>query len=197
MPTFSLETSAPPDDFIVVTDLSDGRCQLVYCMLKGRMQWRYTQGTWNTEQDWIADRPESSHSDVVLHAIHGTTLEQHPIRCEILKDRQRSPRLRQYALGNMNRTDPMTLQTLVDVLDDQTAYEAWSKPLPNNHPLKPLATFCRNADRREFYGEDKKPTPIGCLGDEALKRLKKITQQDIGKDKAAWTKWIDTQGPAE
>jgi len=322
IPTLSLETSVLPDDHLVVTDLGDGRSQLVYCLLKGRMrlqwsnlgkqlrkkladlksrfarailgkprlitnlfrpspvmirvgchwaditgtpdeivdtillasrpskqygdriliidqhegvftrasvnakfngwteahseilanvtnnheletreewmQWRYKQGAWKTEQDWIADRLKSSHPDVVYQAIQGTPVEQRPILwCEILKDRQQLPWLRWRALVHMHTADSMTLQALTDILDDQTTFQGKDKALPDNHPLKALARFCRNTDRRKPQTEDTKTTPARRLGDSALKRLKHLTKQDFGKDKAAWTKWVEGQGPAE
>jgi hypothetical protein len=161
------------------------------------MQWRFEQGAWKSEQDWIRDRLKSPHPDVMYRALLVTSLERHPIRCDILKDREKAPSLRWHAFWRMHISDSMTLQALINILDDPTAFQHQYKPLPHNHALKPLATFCRNADRRELYGEDNKPTAIGCLGDEALKRLKKLTKQDFGKDKAAWTKWIDAKRPTE
>jgi len=161
------------------------------------MQWRLEKGAWKTEQDWIADRLKSSHPGVMYQALQGTASERHPILCAILKDREKTPWLRWHAFWRMHTADSMTLQTLINILDDPTAFQHFYKPLPDKHPLKPLATFCRDADRREFYGEDKKPASIGCLGDEALKRLKKLTKQDFGQDKAAWTKGIEGRGTAK
>lgn len=163
------------------------------------MQWRYRQGGWTTEQDWICDRLKSIHPDVVCEATLAVPVKQRQaIWCKVLGNRQQSPRLRSQALRRLHRKDPIVLQTLVDILDDQTPSQPWDQPLPDNHPLKAFATFCRDADGIEFNKkQDQKANPPPCLGDVALRHLKRLTKQDFDKDKASWATWIDAQGPAK
>lgn len=185
------------------------------------LDWRIQQGGWKDANDWIDNCIKSSNSYVLFYALNSPNLssdKKNAAICEVVKDSEKPAWLRWISLDFLRKSDKQVLLTLTDILEDETANESREKPLPENHPLKPLAEFCRPSDMNKSFpdkvvktisieqyeklksetSEVKKDKPEKKsddspknLGDKALERLKKITGQDFAKDQAAWKNWIE------
>ena len=185
------------------------------------LDWRIQQGGWKDANDWIANCIKSTNPYVLFYALHLPNLSSDKkdiAICEIIKNSEKPAWLRWISLNFLRGKGKQILLTLTDILKDETADESREKPLPENHPLKPLAEFCRSADMNKMFPdrivktisierykklesessnvkknepEQKADDSPKNLGDKALERLKKLTGKDFDKDQIAWKEWIE------
>ena len=185
------------------------------------LDWRIRQGGLKDANDWVDNCLKSTNPYVLFYALHLPNLsskQKNPVICEIIKDSEKPAWLRWTSMNFLGGKDKQTLLALTDVLENETSNESMEKPLPENHPLKPLATFCRSSDMNKSFpdkivktismeqyeklksessdvkkdkSEQKSDDSLKNLGDKALERLKKFTGQDFDKDQATWKNWIE------
>jgi hypothetical protein len=156
------------------------------------LQWRLKEAQCSDEKDWISTLLHSDNSymapGVIIAAADVNMPGIEETLCRIAQNEDGDERMRGAAIEYLGKSKSRdSLMVLAAVLNDNNIRIAGNH-LPWNYPLNPWFNDDTDAFTTEVLQKQK------TLGQLAHERLKKLTGQDFGTDKDAWTKWIAANG---
>jgi hypothetical protein len=164
------------------------------------LEYRLSQGPWQTEKQWVLHNIQSTNRDVAEPAID-LIKRLLPEQAEqalvtLISNKSLSPNIRAEAIRALNNVGSSTLLSLAELLDDGT--ECWLG-MPDI-PKACLDSFIGIVVKYSQYGyltsnsgentTFKTNFNNETISKEALMKLKMLTGQDFKKDKQKWVLWI-------
>ena len=156
------------------------------------MQWWIEKQGWADEKQWLVNLSKGDHGRFALEATKIVDINK---LCELIRDPNAPVLKRDNAIFILDKdAGGKELLTLVDVLADETPlniYKFKGQPrfMEQSYPFADHRFVKIWRDGWEKHPEKKEPPRT--IGGDAEINLKRLTEQDFGKDAEAWRRWIE------